>query len=146
MPKPVNFGGQRRTAVMYCGKTYRGHPTEVDKQSARHYRVCKECNPDGETHFETPKFNKVAASTNGWGGINGAGNIGVNSQKMSTITNRQGDTSVVLAENICGHTVLHLEDALELNPTPLSDEMLESLFRESDKLQSVLPNKKKNKK
>lgn len=142
MPKPVNFGGQRRTAQMYCGKVFRGHPTEVNKISAMHFRVCKECNPDGEK-FEAPEFSKVCASANGWGGLNGNGQIGVNNAKMSTITNHKGDTSVLLAENTNLGTVVHLDDAVTAEP--LSDDMLEALFS-TDKLKGILPNKKKNKK
>jgi len=142
MPKPVNFGGQRRTAQMYCGKVFRGHPTEVNKISAMHFRVCKECNPDGEK-YEVPEFNKACASANGWGGINGKGSIGVNTQKMSIVSNHQGDEAVIRAENTNLGTVVHLDDAMTAQP--LSDDMLEALFT-TDKLKSVLPNKKKNKK
>lgn len=136
MPKLVNHGGQRRTSVMYCGKTIRGHPTEVNKISTIHFRVCKVCNPDGDK-YEAIEFNKTVATENGWGGLNGNRTIGVNTTKSFVMTNHRGDDTVFKSEAHNTHTVIIPVDA------PLSDDMLIALF-DKDNQTHILPNKKKN--
>ena len=137
MPKPVNFGGQRRTIMMYCGKTFRGHPTEVMKIEAMHFRICKLCNPDGEKYVAT-EFNSVAASINGWDGMNGGNSCGVNTKKAAFMADRKGESVIVNTEIKNNATII--------DATPLTDDMLEDLFKDTRMQSIVMPNKKKNKK
>lgn len=43
----INYGGQRRTLMLPCGKQMAGHPTEVDKRYKLHTRVCDQCRATG---------------------------------------------------------------------------------------------------
>lgn len=43
----INYGGQRRTLMLPCGKQMAGHPTEVDKRYKLHIKVCEQCRGSG---------------------------------------------------------------------------------------------------
>jgi hypothetical protein len=60
-------GGQRRTVEFGCGVVIRGHPTEVNKKSQRHCRICPEC----KGCYKPSEFNKTDGDANGWGGYRG---------------------------------------------------------------------------
>ncbi len=57
-------GGQRRTVVCGCDRTFRGHPNEVNKLYERHRRYCERA-----IQVELPEYNRITAKKNGWKGM-----------------------------------------------------------------------------
>ncbi len=67
----MNLGGQKRTIETPCGFIMKGHPQEINKKHARHYRVCKTCIliRKDEQSIVLPNFCKLSGSVNGWNGV-----------------------------------------------------------------------------
>ena len=61
-----NKGGQRRTMMSGCGWSARGALREVDAKFRLHKRVCETCR---NRNVEIPEYDKVAATANGWNGL-----------------------------------------------------------------------------